>query len=228
MKTIIPSKYEFFSKIFPTYIACLPLLLLFKSVSEYAKFLDELNNMGVVFFNVTIYLVISYFFVSVVRGFGKFLETNFFDSEKSFPTTNFLLYQNDEFSKRYKESIRNKISTDFGIQLLSETDEANDVNEAKNTIKDVVGLIRNKVGKGKLLLNYNIQYGFIRNLIGGSILGFIFSGINLIVLDNTSILYKITLWLMAFYILLTVAYKPILRFFSKLYAQRLYSEFLSL
>ena len=58
--------------------------------------------------------------------------------------------------------------TDFDITLLPEDQEKEKEEEARKKIVEAMSLIRAKVKDGRLLLQHNIEYGFVRNLIGGN------------------------------------------------------------
>ena len=58
-----------------------------------------------------------------------------------------------------------------------------DIGETKRRIRDAVGLIRSRVKDGHLLLQHNLEYGFIRNLFGGSILAFVVSVVSILLYD---------------------------------------------
>ena len=147
------------------------------------------------------------------------------------PTTNFLLFTNSEFSKAYKIRLREQIKTDFALEINSENDEQNNLLETRKQIVGAVGLIRNKVKNGQLLLQHNIEYGFIRNLIGGSVLGFIVSIFNLIYfhfISKSVFLFKVSILTALFYLTICILSKFLINRFGQLYAKRLYQEYLTL
>jgi len=85
----------------------------------------------------------------------------------NFPTTSFLLFQDSFLSKRMKGTIREKIIKDFNFELMNEIQEQKDIDEARRLAREAVGFIRRLVCKGVMTHQYNIRYGFMRNLIGG-------------------------------------------------------------
>lgn len=147
------------------------------------------------------------------------------------PTTTFLLHSDETLSKVYKQKIRARIKEMFAIRLLSATEETADELEARRTIVDAVGYIRNKVKDGYMLLKYNIFYGFWRNLVGGSVIGLFICLINCFVFWRIQFQIE-ALWLTAVmavaYISLLASSKWATGALGRMYARRLYEEFMSL
>ncbi len=158
------NKYTREARFFPTIISAIPILLFQytffnKEISDFLVFLGNIEIVG----NITISIVVLYF----VSQLNRFISKTFFEKEEIYmPTTDFLLFQNSEYSKEYKKNIYEKLEKDFDIKLPSKlSQEEDELNSRK------------KIGNGKLLLQHNIEYGFWRNLSGGSILAILFSGI---------------------------------------------------
>ena len=146
------------------------------------------------------------------------------------PTTNFLLYQNKELSSEYKDKVRQRIQRDFNIQLLSRQEEESNVSEARQLIVEAVGLVRNKVGDGRLLLQHNIEYGFLRNLIGGAIIGSIGSAAALLFYLKyypSIVFWSISLTSLIFFISLLLGSKVLMNRYGELYTKRLFQEYLT-
>jgi len=91
----------------------------------------------------------------------------FKEDETRMPTTEFLLWHTSKMSKSQKRQIHQQVKNDFGITLLSEAKESQNEIEARLTIVDAVGKIRNVTRGNPILLKANYEYGFWRNLIGG-------------------------------------------------------------
>ena len=103
-----------------------------------------------------------------IRDEGKRLEEREFKKRMGLPTTEFLLWSNNEFSVEYKKGIRNAIKVDFGMELFDEEAEKSGDVRARRLISEAVDLIRPRVKDGVRLLQYNIRYGRARNLAAGS------------------------------------------------------------
>ena len=170
-----------------------------------------------------------YFLTQINRFLGKFLfEKNMFNNELEMPTTNFLLYSNTEFSYEYKKQMREQISKDFQIDLPDEQEEISDLENARKRIVEAVGLIRQKVKNGRLLLQHNIEYGFARNLIGGAIIGLTMSLFDIVYFFNhgNNLIGSISIALAIVFGFLLLIHKPIIKHLGNQYAKRLFQEYL--
>jgi hypothetical protein len=108
--------------------------------------------------------------------------------------------------------------------------EKQDRGEAIRLIIEAVALIRGKVNDGKLCINYNIQYGFARNLIAGFFIAFPFSLISIVVciiIPSNSGLVISSLTALFFVVLFFVR-TVILTKLGESYAKNLFSEYISL
>lgn len=175
--------------------------------------------------------IFFYFVTSVARLIGKgVFERLYFKKSLYLPTTDFLLYANKELSKSYKKAIRIKIEGLYPIKLLSESKEAADEAEARRTIVDAVGYIKNQVRDSFLLKRHLIQYGFWRNLVGGSVIGLLISAGNLILFKYVEP-QPAAWWLSCFmavgYAALLISSKWAIDYLGRLYARRLFEEFMS-
>lgn len=98
----------------------------------------------------------------------------FKEDETQMPTTNLLLWSKTTFSEQKMKILRKKIKEDFNIKLLSDMDEQENNTEARRTIVDVVAQIRNATRNEDILLQYNYEFGFCRNYIGGCVYSILF------------------------------------------------------
>lgn len=87
--------------------------------------------------------------------------------ELNFPTSRWLVATNTEMSPLQRQSIDKKFQQDFQIGLLPAS--MGDSPEVRRHNADLVGRVRLFVGSPSKLLQYNIEYGFFRNLIGASL-----------------------------------------------------------
>lgn len=228
---IIPDKYEVLARIFPAVIVLIPFLIFTMNcdISMLSVFFDDLLKVKIIG-NITIALILLYFLSQANRFFGKFLfERILFKDELEMPTTRFMLFSDSTLSKTYKLQIRVKIKADFNNNMPTEEDETNDLVETKKRIVEVVALIREKVKRGRLLLQHNIEYGFARNLIGGSIIGLVVSIFDIVYfysVHSNPILY-ISTFSACFFSVLLLCNKPIINHLGNQYAKRLFTEYLN-
>lgn len=113
----------------------------------------------------------AWVFAMIIRGIGKSAEDRLFAKGTRFPMTEILLWGDDGLSKGMKESLHEKIKSEFGISLLSAKREKSSLEEARKTARDAVNLIRPVVGRGVHVLQYNIHYGFCRNFASSAWIG---------------------------------------------------------
>lgn len=124
-----------------------------------------------------LYSAIGYSARELFRSISKiiFQYWLFNEDETHMPTTELLIFNRSSFSKNYILRIIKKINTDFGLNLKRESEQLKNEIEARKEIANAVQLIRNKTRNDKILLQYNIQFGFLRNLMGGIVVAFIIS-----------------------------------------------------
>ncbi|MEX2410597.1 MAG: hypothetical protein WD607_04370 [Candidatus Paceibacterota bacterium] len=225
--TYLFSKYFREARLYPTILGLIPLYLLqyyyLQSFLSLEPFL--VNIVGNVSFSVVILYFVGEFFV---RYPGKLFEDKVFEKKMKFPTTNFILFGNEEYSKDFKEKIRQKIKKDFSLDLPNEKEEIKDEKEARLKIREAVGLIIKTVKDGHLVLKHNISYGFFRNLWSASILGLFFS----IVLLCFSIGLSVGMfWFSVFLIIIYAGYlmlgKGVVVYFGENYARKLIEEYMN-
>ena len=119
-----------------------------------------------------IYGAIGFFARSLFRDASKmmFQFPMFKEDETDMPTTRLLLWNDSKaLSKNEIEIIAKKVEDDFGIILLSQEETITNPMEARKTIVSAVGKIREVTRDNPNLLNYNIDFGFCRNYLGGSV-----------------------------------------------------------
>ncbi len=178
----------------------------------------------------SIFIVTIFVWAFVVRLIAKFIESLVFKNELSFPTTELLMWSNAYYPKDIKEKIHRRIKKDFGVQLSNETDEKANAIEAATKIARVVARIRDKVKDGRIVLQYNIHYGVVRNLTAGSIFSLVAS-ILLAWMGYSNILMHsamdVGIVLSLLYIIVLSTAKFTWSFLGKLYARALIDEYMS-
>ncbi|MGB0757353.1 MAG: hypothetical protein ACPGO5_02760 [Patescibacteria group bacterium] len=227
------NEYTLKARIVPACITLIPILVLYNFFLQLYinDFVNFVNNFFILASNVSLAIIMIFVFAQFGRSVGKFLfEKIHFKDQLQFPTTDFLLYQNDKLSKEYKEKIRQQIENDFQIKLLDQKEENADIDSARKKIVEAVGLVRNKVKDGRLLLQHNIEYGFYRNVVGGSVIATAISILNmllfLIYLPN-EIALTLSVILFVVYLMPIIFSKKILNTHGHKYAELLFQEYLS-
>lgn len=225
------SSYEIRARYVPGLVSALPVIV-FSGFIKDEVWIALFRNVGwfLVVENISISMVAVLFLIHVQRGIAKHVfEDRVFDSGKNFPTTQMLLWSNDYLSKGMKQRLHEKIATTCGIALLDEEDEQDNVDEAKRTIRDAVGLVRKQVGDGDKTLQYNIHYGFSRNLIGGSTLAAptaLVCTVIAVVQKDVAALVASGVMTLAFAVALLMS-RTIMTHFGNAYAECLLTEYLT-
>jgi len=225
------NQYNLIARIFPAAICSIPVIIFshyFLSVklADFFKTVTNINFIG----NISLPLVFIFFFSQLNRFISKeIFEKRYFRDELWMPTTNLLLHSNEQYSCQYKDKIYKRILKDFNITLSTKKEEEVDDYNARKKIVEAVSLMRNKVGSGKLLLQHNIEYGFVRNLIGGSVIAIGFTLLNLgffRFIYYEQVAFKISLFTGLLYFLPIIFSKKLLLNYGNLYAKRLIQEYI--
>ena len=113
---------------------------------------------------------------------------------------------------------------------MNEVDEQQNYHSARKLIATAVSQIRNALRGNSLLLQHNIEYGFWRNLIGGSLIALFFSTIIILYGYIQDLPDQITVGLICFVVFLipVMLSKLIIRYYGRYYTKILYEQFLSL
>ncbi len=196
---------------------------------EFSQFVGKILGAKVLS-NLTISTICLYFLSEAGRLIGKnIFERLYFKEEKAMPTTEFMLYKDDTFSDDFKIKIREKVLTDFGIRWPTKEEEMTNEHLARVRIAETMALIRKKLKGNPFLLQHNIEYGVMRNAIGGSLIGIIFSICNIIFFAyayQNVLAVKISYATLIIYSIFLLASRIILFFYGKSYAKILFREYI--
>ncbi len=228
---IIPNKYVVQARYIPAIISSMPLIILTSLVKD-EVWLPLFRNAWwfLALEGLSLNMIFIIFIMSVQRGLAKYLfENKIFKDGKGFPATLMLLHSDVYLSHDFKTKIRQKIKEDFDIDLLGQSEENNNFEEAHKLIRDTVSLIRNTVGDGNKTLQYSIHYGFIRNLIGGATFSSVIAVVDLIIFLYDKNIYGIIIsgLIAIFMIIILLFNKTILRHFAYTYAKCLFTEYIT-
>jgi hypothetical protein len=227
------NNYYLKARLFPTVLTSIPALIIYnQSVATlYHDKLESIYTALPTITNIVFSGAIIFLLVQINRFLSKELfQRLYFKDEINMPTTNLLLKSNNELETSIKQKIEDKIKSKFEILLLTSIEESVDEPRARKLIATTVSQIRNALRENTLLLQHNIEYGFFRNLIGGSFLAFI---ISLIIIVSS--LYTADIASRNLGFILTVIYlipillsKVIINRYGKYYAKILYEQFLTI
>ncbi|WP_237274491.1 hypothetical protein [Tenacibaculum ovolyticum] len=228
MKT---TEYYIKARLFPSIICAIPILTLyyFGLSEKVIDFIDFLKGYKWVS-DITISVAIIYLMTQINRFVSKELfQRAFFKDEVNMPTTNFLLHSGTFFAESIKSNIREKIQERFGIKLLTKNEEDENELEARKTIIGAVAQVRNTTRDNHLLLQHNIEYGFSRNLIGGSAIAILICLLNLYFFKSiipNELAFYINIGVGILYLLPILLSKYIINRYGKYYAKVLFEQFL--
>lgn len=172
------NQYYLKARLFPTILTVVPLLILVNNLIELYLHdtLSQINEILPWITNLGLSGALLFLMVQLNRFISKeVFQRIYFQEEIKMPSTNYLMWDNDFFTKSTKQTIYNKIQSRFNIRLLEEKEAESNEKRARKQIVIAVSQIRNLLRNNKLLLQHNIEYGFFRNLLGGCIFALIFS-----------------------------------------------------
>lgn len=226
------NKYTRIARVYPAILCSIPIFtlnffLLSKYTSDFFKSIEIIKLTG----GITLSVALTFLLAHIGRFIGKELfEKIHFNNESSMPTTKMLMHSNSEYSVDFKNKIHSKIFIDFGMKISHLEDELKNKDEATKIIAESVSMIRAKVGKGKLLFQHNIEYGFARNLIGGSVPAIFLSIINSFIFGlivKNYLAYNISISLSLIYFIIIFFGRSIIERYGNRYAKILIQEYLS-
>ena len=226
-------EYEIKARYIPTFFAVIPLvhfLLLLIGPAFWSELVSSIKWMLVVA-NISISLMVMLALVQFQSSLGKeWIESAVFGKGgEQFPTTNMLLYGGGLISRERKERIRQMISDMYGTIFSREDEERSDPQNARLQAREATGHVRVKVAQGDKTIQYNIRYGFFRNLIAGvvwSTVGALGCSV-LYYMDRNWKLMGLFLTYFLIFALLYILKKKILEKLGFSYADTLFTEFLS-
>lgn len=227
------SSYYLKARLFPTVLTSIPMLVFITQVINplYGESLKKVYDILPLLTNLGIYAGLVFLSVQVNRFVSKEIFQQFFFKEDiNMPTTNFLLWNNVFFAADTKRAIREKILTSFNIKLLAPLEEQQDDLRARSMIVHAVSQIKNKLRDNAVLFQHNIEYGFIRNLIGGSLIATLFSVIIFIyaLVQKDKVLMNTGVILLFVYSLPVAFSKLFIKRYGRYYGKVLYEQFMSM
>lgn len=224
--------YDIFARLVPAVLVGVPLYVLyFFLLSPYiGAFLGSLLAWKIAS-DVTVSIAILYLVAQINRLLSKeFYEKRIFQTGLYLPTTCYLMHSDVSLSDYMTRQVHDKIKRDFGIDIPSPQEEERDEGGSRQLIKESVSLIRMRVGKGQLVHQHNIEYGFARNFVGGSILGMgasiVAMAIFLWVYPDT-IAASVSAFLLIIYAVVLLLGEKIIRSFGINYCEVLIQEYLA-
>lgn len=224
--------YTIKARLFPAILTSIPLVAFYHLVIApiFSAELITIHSYLPLAANVSLSMALIFLMSQINRIISKeVFQLRYFQNEAKMPTTDYLLWAHPFFSNEFKQKIRNKISEKYGMDLLAADSEKDDEISARKSITGAVSQIRNSLRGNALLLQHNIEYGFVRNLIGGCAVSVLFALLLLILGYWTQ--STITMWLGAVFLFvysipLTLS-KYLMNRYGQYYCKILYEQFLT-
>ena len=176
-----------------------------------------------------LYSAIGYLGVEVFRSISKILFQYglFGEDETNMPTTDLLIFSHSTFSETYINRIINKIEKDFHISIKSKEEQRRNETEARKEIVNAVQCIREKTRDNEILLQYNIQFGFCRNLMGGLVVASMISVALIIACLTQGMSCRIQVAFLGIELIAFLLSFWFLKYRGKAYAKQLYAAYLT-
>lgn len=166
------------ARVYPAIIALyVPMFLTVLYLSRQIKIIQEWNVLCTIGSSLISSAIVSaafgYFCWQICRSISKsmFQYPMFREDETYMPTTNYLLWANKTYHEEEKSIIHQKIYDHYRIKLCSKRREAADEFSARKLIAGAVRQMREDTRDDPILLGYNVDFGFWRNLMGGCVIG---------------------------------------------------------
>jgi hypothetical protein len=224
------NKYYLQARLFPTVLTAIPLFVLVNEVvvKFYGSKLQEVLSILPHLTSFSITAALLFLFVQINRIISKqIFQILYFRDELYMPTTTRLLWKDNNIETSIKTVLRNKIYEKFEIRLMTAVEEESNELNARKKVAFSVSQVRNSLRDNALLLQHNIEFGFMRNLLGGCIPAILFSvGIILFsnFVDNT-VLRTEGYILLLLYFLPVLLSKWIITIYGNTYQKVLFEQF---
>jgi hypothetical protein len=173
----------------------------------------------------------SYYLKNFIRSISKWIfQFRYFKQDEAYmPTTELLLWSNNEYTDTYKKRIREKIKNDFNVKLLTKGSELENEKEARKLIAEIIPQLRNVTRDNNILFDYNCYFGSIRNALGGCVVAMVILAVLFFLnLKFTIIPTLLLVILFCLYLLGCIFAKPLLKHFGYEYARKLYDVFIQI
>jgi hypothetical protein len=226
------NRYIVFARLLPVILTSTPFFVLYYFLlrTTIGDFISELVRFQWIS-DVGFTLAVIFLLMQIGRFISKELfEKRMFSGGLNFPTTNYLLHSDPQFSADYTKKIHDKIYGDFQIFIPSFEEESVYELDSRKKIVEAMSLIRVRVGKGNLVNQHNLEYGFIRNLMGGAIVAFLMSVANIIVFEWISFnqtALVVSCFAAFIYLCLLISGKWLINSFASDYAKILIQEYMA-
>ena len=223
--------YDIIARLTPAIITVLPVLVVYHYLLSgiAGDFVRELS--GKLFLGyIGVGTAWTYFVMQIVnRITGKYLEDRLFQNGRLLPTTEVLMPDDPTYSFTAKQEIAAKYRDEFHSDLPIFDNDFDNYGK-RQRLNECVSKIRTRLKENSLVRRHNTEYGFIRNLGGGSIWAFVLTIINLIIfyfIVQNAVATNISFGLAILYGIVIIYSLFAIPYLGKKYAQILLEQFLN-
>lgn len=226
-------EYTTKARVFPTVLTMIPFIVLYIWILApmINPILEPVWNLLPVVAGVSIHAVLLYAFMQLNRFLSKAIFQNWlFSGDLHMPSTDMLLPGNKSLDAQTRERYLGLIQKDFDIDMKKSLSNLKTEDEKRQMITRVVGRIRPLLKDNDMLQQHNREFGFIRNLEGGSIGAFAIS-VALIavgVCQHDSQLMGTAIFMAVVYLVILLSSKVLITHYGKNYANVLFEQYESL
>lgn len=229
------NQYNLHAKIYPAITAMIiPFLLTYffvikMNIELWSTWNSIERIIGIFIPSAVVFSALGYSVRELFRSTSKLCFQNilYSEDETKMPTTEFLLWKTYYIADEEKTQVRNKIFAEENYQMMTREQENANEAEARLNIVGAVKIMRQRTWGHRLLTQYNYQYGFWRNLLGGLVWDEIYVVIFFIVNSYMQLIdYRILLLAMLFVIIIGVIAVFVMRNNARTYARHLFTIYL--
>ena len=197
-----------------------------EEVREFVRFISALP----IATDIAVSTGLVFALVQIVRFVSKEMFQRFyFKDELEMPTTRLLLLTDHFLSREDKLKIRSKIKSDFDLHLPDEHEELAHGIETRKNIAFAVSQIRKQLSGNQMVIRHNIEYGFVRNILGGCALALFMCVLDLTIftwLKPSVVAQQVTLICTLIYSIPIVSSRYLMQRFGYYYAKILFEQYI--
>lgn len=218
--------YNIRARYLPTLLTVPPLCLFMYQILNYFDFDVFYNNGWVLKFTYYTGLLSASSYLMLL--FNRNVSKTLFE-RGNLMTTTMLSNFNNDIDPNTKQKIKSKVKYLYDLDVPSLEFEKTDKKNADKQNAIIVSQIRNSLRGNHILFQRNIEYGFSRNLRGGSVISLLISLILIVFtrLNSDYIFLKLSLLSMIIYLIVFAIASYMQKSTSKYYSNTLFEQFLS-
>ena len=229
---VMKGEYTTKARVFPTVLTMIPFIVLYIWVLApmINPILAPVWDYLPVVAGVSIHAVLLYAFMQLNRFLSKAIFQDWlFLGDLHMPTTDMLMPNHASLDAQTRKRYYEQINRDFNIDVKKDLSKLKTENDQRMMLTRLVGQIRPKLKDNAMVQQHNREFGFIRNLVGGSLSAFVISIALVIVAavaKNNELLYT-SIILAVIYLFPIIFSKVLITRFGRNYAYVLFEQYAS-